>query len=134
MLSVWSMPNNAARLYGYLQLRNDPASLDEITRDLEMSRSNAFNAAKLLEAHGNAKRLGERGSKRIRFVAGNDPGLPLRPQTEMLGRMAAFISSNRQDVAEGAAADRLDRLAQFHRKMSAAMEQVIRPAGQGNAD
>jgi len=92
-----------------------------------MSRSNAFNAAKLLEAHGNAKRLGERGSKRIRFVAGNDPGLPLRSQTEMLGRMAAFISSNRQDVAEGAAADRLDRLAQFHRKMSAAMEQVIRP-------
>lgn len=127
MLSVWSMPNNAARLYGYLQLRNDPASLDEISRDLEMSRSNAFNAAKLLEAHGNAKRLGERGSKRIRFFAGDDPGLPLRPQVEMLRRMAAFISSSCQDVAEGAAADRLDRLAQFHSRMNAVMEQVILP-------
>jgi hypothetical protein len=124
----------AARLYGYLQLRNDPASLDEITRDLEMSRSNAFNAAKLLEAHGNAKRLGERGSKRIRFVAGNDPGLPLRPQTEMLGLMAAFISSQRRDVAVGEAADRLDHLAQFHRRMNAAMEQVIRPTWQNVDD
>jgi hypothetical protein len=73
-------------------------------------------------------------AKRIRFVAGDDPGLPLRPQTEMLGRMAAYISPSRKDVAEGEAADRLDRLAQFHHRMNAAMEQVIVPADRNATD
>ena len=127
LLSVWNMPNNAARLYGYLQIREEPASMDEIARDLEMSRSNVFNAAKLLEQHGNARRVGERGSKRIRFVAGDDPGLPLRAQTEALGRTAALLAANCKTVAQGASAARLSRLARFHVELKAAMEKVIFP-------
>jgi DNA-binding MarR family transcriptional regulator len=126
-LGVWSMSNNAARLYGYLQIRNEPASLDDMARDLEISRSYAFTAAKQLEQAGNARRLGERGSKRVRFVAGDDPGLPLRRQTDALGRLAALITASKEDVCDGMAVERLARLARFHGDLKAAMEQVILP-------
>jgi hypothetical protein len=109
----------------------------KISCDLEMRRSNAFNGAKMLKVHGNAKRLRERGSKRIRFIAGDYPGLQLHPQAGMLGRMALYISSRRQDVAEGDAADRLDRLdrlAEFHRLMNAAMQQLIEHDGRNTVD
>lgn len=127
LLTYWSMPANAARLYGYLQIRNEPTSLDDIARDLEISKSNAFNAAKLLEAYGNARRIGERGTKRVLFVAGDDPGAPLRRQTEALGRMSALISAQKDGVATGLAQARLASLAQFHQDLRAAMEQVILP-------
>jgi DNA-binding MarR family transcriptional regulator len=129
-LGVWSMSFNAARLYGYLQICNEPVSLDDIAQDLEISRSHAFSAAKQLEQAGNARRLGERGSKRVRFVAGGDPGLPLRRQTEALGRLAALITTSREDVCDGPAAERLAHLAQFHRDLKAAMERVILPTAQ----
>jgi predicted DNA-binding transcriptional regulator len=127
-LSVWSLSNNAARLYGYLQIRNDPASLDDIARDLEISRSYAFTAAKQLELYGNARRLSERGSKRVRFIAGEDPGIPLRRQTAALGQMSALIAASTAGVCDGIAAQRLTRLGRFHHDLQAAMEQVIQPA------
>lgn len=132
LLTAWNMPNNAARLYGYLQLQNAPASLDDIVRDLEISKSNACTAAKVLEDHGNARRLGTRGSKRIFYVAGDDPGAPLRKQTDLLGRMSTLISSRTEKVSCGRAAVRLTELADFHKSLQLAMEAVIRPEEQNN--
>lgn len=133
LLSAWSMPANAGRLYGYLQLMNEPASLDEIARDLEISKSNACTAAKVLEAHGNARRVPERGTKRVLYVAGEDPGTPLRKQAETLGRMAQMISARKDAVATGAAEQRLARLSAFHQDLQNAMEAVILPPKQRNA-
>jgi DNA-binding transcriptional regulator GbsR (MarR family) len=121
------MPITAARLYGYLQLQNDPVSLDEIAADLEVSKSNACAAAKLLEAHGNARRQGERGSKRVLYVSGDDPGAALRRQTELLGMMSALIAERTEAVAAGLARDRLVRLAAFHHDLKTAMESAIQP-------
>lgn len=126
-LMTWSMPSNAARLYGYLQIMSDPVSLDDISRDLEISKSNACSAAKILESHGNARRLGERGTKRVLYVAGEDPGAPLRKQTETLQRMAELIAGRDGTVATGIAQERLDRLSAFHRELQIAMESVIMP-------
>ncbi len=127
LLLSWGMTITAARLYGYLQLQIGPVSLDEMAADLEVSKSNVCAAAKLLEAHGNARRLGERGSKRVLYVAGDDPGLPLRRQTDLLGMMSALIAARKDDVAEGAARARLTRLAAFHRDLKDAMEGAILP-------
>ncbi|HEX7858423.1 MAG TPA: hypothetical protein VF503_32470 [Sphingobium sp.] len=133
LLVTWTMPANAARLYGYLQLRCDPVTLDDIARDLEISRSYAFNAARILETHGNARRLTERGSKRVLFIAGEDPGAPLRHQTETLGKMSALIAAQKDTVSEGTANGRLTRLARFHHDLKQAMESVILPDGQPDA-
>lgn len=130
LLSVWAMPGNSARLYGYLQLRNAPASLDDIARDLEISKTNAFTAAKVLEDHGNARRLGERGTKRIYFIAGDDPGMPLRRQADAFGKMSALLEARKDAVTEGPAAQRIARLAAFHKGLQTAMDGVIRPLGE----
>src|SRR5258707_755942 len=34
LLTAWTMPANAARLYGYLQIMNAPVSLEDIARDV----------------------------------------------------------------------------------------------------
>jgi DNA-binding transcriptional regulator GbsR (MarR family) len=133
LLTAWSMPANAGRLYGYLQLMTEPVSLDDIARDLEISKSNACTAAKVLEGHGNARKLAERGTRRVLYVAGEDPGTPLRKQAETLGRMAQLIASRKGDVATGAAERRLGRLSAFHAELRAAMEAVILPQDRRDA-
>ncbi len=121
LLVPWGMPITAARLYGYLHLQDGPVSLDEISAALEVSKSNACAAAKVLETHGNAKRQSERGSKRVLYVIGDDPGTTLRRQTELLGMMSDLIAERKDEVAEGAARKRLARLSAFHRDLRNAM-------------
>jgi hypothetical protein len=127
LLSGWNMPHNAARLYGYLQMLNEPASLDEIARDLEISKSNAWAAARTLEQVGNARKLSERGTKRVSYIAGDDPGAPLRKQTELLGLMSELIAGAKGEVTSGGAEQRMARLAGFHKDLQAAMESVVSP-------
>jgi DNA-binding transcriptional regulator GbsR (MarR family) len=127
LLSAWSLTAHAARLYGYLHIMNEPVSLDDIARDLEMSRSHAHTAARMLETHGNARSLATRGSRRMLYVAGDDPGTPLRRQAATLRRMAEMISERGSDVAQGPAADRLDRLAAFHQRLHQAIQTAIGP-------
>jgi predicted DNA-binding transcriptional regulator len=125
LLVAWGQPTAAARLYGYLLVRNEPASLDDIARDLEISKTNAFGAATELERQQNLRRLGERGSKRIFFVLTDDPAAPLRNQVALLGRMEALILARKDTVATGEAAVRMASLANFHERLREAMERVI---------
>ncbi|MCW1431117.1 GbsR/MarR family transcriptional regulator [Novosphingobium sp. JCM 18896] len=128
LLGAWSMPANAARLYGYLQIMNVPVSLEEIARDLEISRSHAHTAAKVLEDYGNARGIPSRGSRRILYVCGDDPATPLRPQVATLEKMSQLIAKRGPDIAAGEAAARLTRLAAFHHELHEAMHVVVRPA------
>jgi predicted DNA-binding transcriptional regulator len=128
LLGAWSLSPNAARLYGYLQIMNEPVSLDDIARDLEISRSHAHTAARALESHGNARAIPTRGSKRILYVCGDDPGTPLRRQAATLGLMSDLIAKEGAKVADGEAGDRLARLGAFHDKLKNAMQAVIDPS------
>lgn len=134
LLGNWSLSTNAARLYGYLQMMNEPVSLDDIARDLEMSRSHAHTAARMLEPYGNAKGITTRGSKRIVYVCGDDPGTPLRRQIATLGDMSALISASVSRVATGDAALRLARLSVFHKRLQQAMQAVVDPDASFPAD
>lgn len=125
LLGTWSLSPNAARLYGYLQLMNEAVSLDDISRDLEISRSHAHTAARMLETHGNARAMKTRGSKRIVYVCGDDPGTPLKRQVTTLGYMSDLIAASVADVTKGEAALRLARLGAFHRRLQKAMQDAI---------
>lgn len=133
LLIEWGQPGNAARLFGYLLLRNEPASLDEMARDLEISKSNAWAAAKRLEDQRNIRRLGERGTKRVYYVLADDPGVALRKQVMLLGMMADLLSAQKDKVATGAAAVRLGEIADFHLRLQAAMAAVVMPERQTDA-
>lgn len=127
LLTTWSLSPNAARLYGYLQIKNEPVSLDDIAIDLEISRSHAHTAARTLEAHGNARGLATRGSKRIVYVRGDDPATPLRPQASALGKMSELIAASASQVATGEAVSRLMQLGNFHAQLQRKMQEVIDP-------
>ncbi len=134
LLGTWSLSPNAARLYGYLQIMNEPVSLDDIARDLEISRSHAHTATKMLEPYGNAKAMATRGSKRIVYVCGDDPGTPLKRQVETLGSMSDLIAASASHVATGKAASRLKRLSDFHGCLQRAMQNVIDPTSSNTID
>lgn len=125
LLAAWNMPSNTARVYGYLLLQNEPAGLDQIARDLEISKSNACTAAKVLETWGHCRRIGERGTKRVLYVAREDLGTSFLPRTATFGQLNELVSASAENVASGAAVDRLRQLAAFYHNIQIAMENVI---------
>ncbi len=125
LLAGWNMPANAARVYGFLLLQGEPASLDTIAEEVEISKSNACKAAKLLETAGHCRRVGERGTKRVLYVAREDFGTPFLLRTASLGALNRLMETRGSKIADKAAVRRVKDLASFYDTMQTAMEQVI---------
>ena len=125
LLAPWGVPQAAARLYGYLLLSAEPVSLDRITADLEMSKSSASVAARLLERYTLARRHGERGSKRALYeVSDNYEGM-LAEQDRLLQALAELLRSGAGAVASGTTRERLKEMAEFYQLMREAMESAL---------
>ncbi|GGN52407.1 hypothetical protein GCM10011349_25920 [Novosphingobium indicum] len=125
LLAGWNMPANAAQVYGFLLLQSEPASLDEMAKELEISKSNACKAAKLLETAGHIRRVGERGSKRVLYVAREDFGTPFLLRTASLGALNRLMETRGAKLADPEAVRRIEELASFYGTMQSAMEQII---------
>lgn len=65
----WGLPRTTGRVYAYLLMRSDPASLDDITSDLGVAKSGASVATRQLVGMGLARSDTERGTRRLRFAA-----------------------------------------------------------------
>lgn len=125
LLVPWGVPQTAARLYGYLLLCAGPASLDRIVQDLEMSKSSASVAARLLEKYTLAHRHGERGSKRVLYAVSDNYQGMLTEQNRLLDSLAGLMREGGRTVAKGAARDRLEEMAEFYLLIRRAMEQAL---------
>ncbi|MBC2667902.1 GbsR/MarR family transcriptional regulator [Novosphingobium piscinae] len=125
LLVGWNMPANAARVYGFLLYQNEPASLDEIAEALEISKSNACKAAKMMESAGHIRRVPERGTKRVLYVAREDFGTPFLLRTASLGALNRLMERRGVRIAQGKANQRIQDLASFYANMQAAMEHVV---------
>jgi DNA-binding transcriptional regulator GbsR (MarR family) len=68
-LASWSVPRNTGRVFGYLLLQADPASLDQIAGQLGIAKSGASVATRQLVQLGLARGIGERGSRRLLYEA-----------------------------------------------------------------
>jgi DNA-binding transcriptional regulator GbsR (MarR family) len=125
LLVPWGVPQTAARLYGYLLLNAEPVSLDRMTTDLEISKSSASVAARLLEQYTLARRLGERGSKRALYeVSDNYEGM-LTQQNRLLDALAGLLRAGADSTASATTRDRLDEMAEFYLVTRQAMESVL---------
>jgi hypothetical protein len=125
LLMPWGVPQAAARLYGYLLLRATPASLDQITADLEISKSSASVAARLLEMYTLVRRHGERGSKRALYtVSDNYEGI-LNEQNRMLSAMGDLLRTGARIAEPGLAQRRLKVMAEFYQVVFDAMETAL---------
>jgi DNA-binding transcriptional regulator GbsR (MarR family) len=126
LLVPWGVPQTAARLYGYLLLSAEPASLDRMTTDLEISKSSASVAARLLEQYTLARRHGERGSKRALYeVSDNYEGM-LTQQNRLLDALAELLRRGAGVTASATTRDRLAEMAEFYLVTRQAMESALR--------
>jgi DNA-binding transcriptional regulator GbsR (MarR family) len=125
LLIPWGVPRAAARLYGYLLLKPEPVSLDCIVADLEISKSSASVAARLLEQYTLVHRLGERGSKRALYeVSDNYEGM-LTEQNRLLEALAELLRTGAGHVASARTRDRLKEMAEFNLVMRDAMGSAL---------
>lgn len=125
LLVPWGVPQTAARLYGYLLLCPAPASLDEIVADLEMSKSSASVAARLLEKYALAHRNGERGSKRALYTASENYEGILGEQKRLLKAMSDLLKTAARAASSGGARKRLETMAAFYTVTFEAMDTAV---------
>lgn len=125
LLVPWGVPPVAARLYGYLLLSPGPASLDRITADLEISKSSASVAARLLEQYKLARRRAERGSKRALYEASDNYEGMLSEQNRLLDAMAKMFGHGAATASSDAARKRLEEMAEFYLTARQAMETTL---------
>lgn len=125
LLTLWGVPQAAARLYGYLLLAPEPVSLDRMADGMAMSKSSVSVAARLLEKYRLVLRHGERGSKRVLYEVSEDYGGMLTEQNRLLDGLAE-VMENGAGVATGTVQNRLQDMAGFYVTMREAMDAVLR--------
>jgi predicted transcriptional regulator len=125
LLVPWGVPPAAARLYGYLLLCPDPVSLDQITEDLEISKSSASVAARLLESYTLARRNSEPGTKRALYAVADDYDSMIRQQNRLLDALAGKFDAGASLSTSRAVSARLGDMADFYRLMREAMDDAI---------
>lgn len=123
-LIPWGVPAAAARLYGYLLLATEPVTLDQIAEDLQVARSTAFVAARLLEQYMLARRIGQRGTKRVLYEASDNYEAMLVAQNRMLESLAEIFDRG-SGVAQAPARERLVEVAEFYRVARRAMDEAL---------
>ena len=69
LMVAWSLPRTTGRVYAYLLLHPESATLDQIAKDLEVAKSGASVSTRQLVAFGMARTHRQRGSKRLAFDA-----------------------------------------------------------------
>jgi DNA-binding transcriptional regulator GbsR (MarR family) len=125
LLIPWGVPPVAARLYGYLLLCSRPASLDQITEDLGISKSSASVAARLLESYTLARRHHEPGTKRALYAVADDYEAMIRQQNRLLDALAGQLNAGAGIAASKAVSEHLEEMAEFYRVMRSAMEDAM---------
>jgi DNA-binding transcriptional regulator GbsR (MarR family) len=126
LLLPWGVPPVAARLYGYLLLCPYPVSLDEITRDLSISKSSASVAARLLESYTLARRHREAGTKRALYAIAENYESMIQRQNRLLEALAAQLDAGAGIASSKRVSARLEEMAEFYRVMRSAVEDAMR--------
>ena len=65
----WGLPRNTGRVYAYLLIQKEPASLSKIAHDLGVAKSGVSVATRQLVGFGMARTIAARGSRQLSFEA-----------------------------------------------------------------
>ncbi len=114
LLIPWGVPSTAARLYGFLLLCDEPVGLDALAEGMEVSKSSASVAARLLEKYLLARRHGERGSKRVLYEASENYEGMLIEQKRMLETLTRLLQAGASEAALPSVRERLEEMAAFY--------------------
>ncbi|HEV7677356.1 MAG TPA: hypothetical protein VGQ42_02175 [Candidatus Dormibacteraeota bacterium] len=137
LLETFGLSSATGRLFAYTLLRDGAVSLDDIARDLEISKSSASVGARQLLDAGVVRRLPQRGSRRVLYEALDTfeslvetdfmrramltekfrQGVGLAPTPRARARLEELVELYEFTLAEGR--QTLDRWRKRHRRHSA---------------
>jgi DNA-binding transcriptional regulator GbsR (MarR family) len=126
LLIPWGVPQTAARVYGYLLLSPAPVSLDRIGEHLQVSKSSASVAARLLEMYRLVRRHGVRGSRRVLYEASDSYEGMLTAQNRMLEASVELLKAGARSTRLNVTRARLEEMAEFYEATLEAMESLLR--------
>ncbi|ETR77332.1 transcriptional regulator [Afipia sp. P52-10] len=126
LLVPWGVPTTAARIYGYMLLAPAPVSLDQMADDLQISKSSASVAARLLEKYTLAYRQRVRGSKRVLYAVSDNYEAMLTEQNRLLDAMAALLQRGAETAASPVARTRLNAMGGFYLTVKSAMSSALK--------
>ena len=106
----WGLPRSTGRVYAYLLLRDEPASLDEIAGDLGVGKSGVSVATRQLVQFGMARVDGERGSRRLRFEALHTLEGIFAARQSLLIELMARLRQGVEVSADGPSRERLEEM------------------------
>lgn len=134
LLVPWGVPQMSARIYGCLLLHFRPLSLDQIAECLEISKSTASVAARMLENHMLIRRQGEKGSKRVLYVVSDSSAGLLADKSFLLGEFGRLLETRANEVTSGDAATRMRAIGRFYLSMREAIDALIDELASGDWD
>ena len=95
------MPRISGRLFAYLLLQEEPCSLDDLTTDLQVSKTSISTNARLLEQHGMIHRVAQPGDRRDYYVAAPDQSRTIELRLEGVQRMARLLGTAEAEIETG---------------------------------
>ena len=125
-MAGWGLSRTAGRVYAWLLLRSEPATLDEIVEALGVAKSGASVAARGLVAIGLVRSIGQRGSRRLLYEALREPDALI---TARSASVVQFLNRLQQGVCaahEGVARDRLQEMAGLLQDLEDEIQQSLR--------
>lgn len=125
-MAGWGLSRTAGRVYAWLLLRSEPATLDEIAADLGVAKSGASVAARSLVAIGLVRSLGQRGSRRLRYEALHEPDALITGRSASVVQFLNRLEQGAGAASEGVARDRLREMADLLHDLEEEIQQSLR--------
>jgi DNA-binding transcriptional regulator GbsR (MarR family) len=109
----WGLPRTTGRVYAYLLLQREPASLDDIAATLGIAKSGASVASRQLAQLGLARALGQAGSRRVLYEALDNLESIMTARTAQMHDLVARLRQGARAASGGQARRRLQSMADW---------------------
>ncbi|MDQ1295988.1 MAG: hypothetical protein QG608_3875 [Actinomycetota bacterium] len=112
LLGTWGLPHATGRVFGYLLIRSEPASLDEISEALDLSKGAVSVATRQLDMWTLARRTTQPGSRRVLYEASASPEVLLSVRQTQTRTFRDALAGGVK-ITSGPAEERLTVLTDF---------------------
>lgn len=126
LLEPFGLPLTTGRLWGYLLLSPEPASLERISADLQISKSGASVAARQLEAGTLARRIGQRGSRRVLYEASENYDQMMVARNTLLRALSGLLETGARGTPSATVRARLQGMSDLYRMAIDEVDLILR--------
>lgn len=129
ILSSWNLSRATGRTYGYLLVRGEPSSSDDIRATLGLSAGAVSASMRELVSWGLARTIPQPGSRRLLIEATGGFEQLLAASQERSRAFIRILRSGRNLTEDACAADRFDAVTHLFETYVEAGERVLRERG-----